>query len=97
MNESEALKQLNDSRSKIDRIDDEIINLIIKRTRLAKDIATAKMVLDKDIHDRDREDYIQDKIKNVAKKKNIDEASLIEIMNILTSLNKCEQEKIYGR
>ena len=49
MNKSEALKLLNNSRDKIDQIDDEIFNLIIKRTSLAKDIATAKMVLGKDI------------------------------------------------
>jgi chorismate mutase len=93
MNKSEALKLLNDSRDKIDQIDDEIFNLIIKRTSLSKGIVTAKMVLGKDIHDTRREDYIQDKIKTIAKKKNINEVSLINIMNILTDLNKNEQEK----
>jgi chorismate mutase len=52
------------------------------------------MVLGKDIHDADREIYIQDKIKTLAKKKNINEVSLINIMNILTNLNKNEQKKI---
>ena len=97
MNKSDALKLLIDSRGKIDQIDDEIINLIIKRTSLATDIASAKMVLGKDIHDADREIYIQDKIKTLAKKKNINEVSLTNIMNILTDLNKNEQEKIFRR
>ncbi len=97
MNKSEALKLLIDSRDKIDQIDDEIINLIIKRTSLAKDIATAKMVLGKDIHDAKREVYIQDRIKTLAKKKNINEVSLTNIMDILTDLNKNEQEKIFRR
>ena len=97
MNKSDALKLLIDSRGKIDQIDDEIINLIIKRTSLAKDIATAKLVLGKDIHDAKREVYIQDKIKTLAKKKNINEVSLINIMNILTDLNKIEQKKILER
>ena len=52
------------------------------------------MVLGKDIHDANREIYIQDKIKTLAKKKNINEVSLINIMNILTNLNKNEQKKI---
>ena len=94
MNKSEALQLLIDSRCKIDQIDDELINLIIKRTSLATDIASAKMVLGKDIHDADREIYIQDKIKTLAKKKNINEVSLTNIMNILTNLNKNEQKKI---
>lgn len=97
MNKSEALKLLTESRDKIDHIDDEILSLIITRTRLAVDVASAKIVLNRDIHDQDREDYIQDKIKNLAKKENIDEASLMKIMNILTGLNKREQEKICRR
>ena len=97
MNRSEALTQLNDSRKEIDRIDDEIIELIIKRTSLAEDIATAKKVLRKDIEDSTREDYIQHKIKDIAKKKDISEVSLTQIMKILTDLNKYEQEKVLRR
>jgi len=97
VNESDALTLLQESRKKIDRIDDEIIDLIIERTSLALDIATAKKVLNKDIQDTQREDYIQHKIKEIAKKKNINEVSLKKIMNILTDLNKYEQEKILRR
>jgi len=97
MDKSEALKLLNDSREKIDEIDDQIIDLIALRTSLAKDIATAKKVLDKDIEDPTREEYIQHKIKQIAKKKNINQVSLKQIMNILTELNKQEQEKLLRR
>jgi len=97
VNRSEAIKLLDDSRNKIDHIDDEIIDLIVQRTSLAQDIAKAKNVLNKDIEDQQREDYIRHKIKEIAKKKNINEVSLKQIMNILTDLNKYEQEKILRR
>lgn len=97
MNKEEALKLLNNSREKIDGIDDQIIDLIALRTSLAKDIATAKKVLNKDIEDSTREEYIQHKIKQIAKKKNINQISLKQIMNILTELNKQEQEKLLRR
>ena len=97
MDKSEALKLLHNSRDKIDQIDDEIINLIQKRTSLAKDIATAKMVLDKNVEDKEREDYIQHKIREISREKNIDEISLQKIIKILTDLSKIEQEKILRR
>lgn len=97
MDEEEALRLLTITRDKINRIDDEIIELIIERTSLAGDIASAKIVLGMDIHDPSREDYIRDKIRNIAKKENIDEVSLTEVMNLLTELNKREQRKIYRR
>jgi chorismate mutase len=97
MDKSEALKLLQNSRNKIDQIDDEIINLIQKRTSLAKDVATAKMVLDKNVEDKEREDYIQHKIREIAREKNIDAVSLQKIIKILTDLSKVEQEKILRR
>lgn len=97
MNNREAMKLLNDSRDKIDQIDNKIIDLIDERTSLALEIATAKKVLNKDIKDPEREEYIQQKIKKIAKKKNIDEKSLKQIMHILTDLSKQEQEKILRR
>lgn len=97
MDKSEALKVLQNSRNKIDQIDDEIINLIQKRTSLAKDIATAKMVLDKNVEDKEREDYIQHKIREIAREKNIDAVSLQKIIKIMTDLSKVEQEKILRR
>jgi len=97
VNKKEALELLETSRDKIDRIDDQIIDLILERTSLAKEIGTAKKVLEADIENTEREDYIQEKIKKLAKQSNIDESSLLKIMNILMQLNKYEQEKILRR
>lgn len=96
MNEDEAQELLATSRDKIDRIDEEIIDLILERTSLAKDIGTAKKVLNTDIENTEREDYIQEKIKKLAEKNNIDENSLLKIIDILMKLNKQEQEKVMG-
>lgn len=97
MNKEDALKLLNSSREEIDQIDEEIIELITRRTALAKEIGNAKKVLNKDIENTEREDYIQEKIKKIAKKKKINETSLLKIMDILMELNKSEQEKILRR
>lgn len=96
MDEKEALKLVEETRDKIDKIDIKIINLIQERTRLAQDIARAKMVLDWDIEDPEREEYIQLKIKGLAEELEIDPESLGQIMNILTSMSKEEQKKIVG-
>ena len=97
MNKQEALHLLQISRDKIDRIDEEIIELVRERTSLAGEIGKAKKVLNKDIENTEREDYIQQKVKKLAKEKNIDQTSILEIMDILMKLNKNEQEKILGR
>ncbi len=97
MNREEALELLASSRDKIDQIDNQIIDLILERTSLAKDIGTAKKVLNTDIENTEREDYIQRKIKKLAKENDIDEISLLEIMEILMKLNKSEQERILRR
>ncbi len=97
MDRAEALKQLESSRKKIDELDEEIIRLIKERTSLAGNIAQAKMVLDMDIHDPEREEYIHHKIREIAKEKKINKDSLTQIIKILTDLSKEEQEKILRR
>lgn len=97
MNKQEALHLLQISRDKIDQIDDQIIELVAERTSLAVKIGKAKKVLNRDIENTAREDYIQQKIKKIAREKNIDQTSILEIMDILMKLNKTEQEKILGR
>jgi Chorismate mutase len=95
VDKAEALKVLQESRVAIDKIDEELIYLIEKRTSLAKDIASAKLALGIPIEDKKREDYIQDKIKNISKE--IDGDFINKIMKILMELNKKEQEKILRR
>ncbi len=97
MDRAEALKVLQESRVAIDKIDEELIYLIEKRTSLAKDIVSAKMALGMEIEDKKREDFIQDKIKKISKQKEIDGDFINKIMKILMELSKKEQEKILRR
>ena len=97
MDKSRALKLLQDSRERIDRIDEELIILISERTALARDIIEAKIFLGIEIQDTQREEYIQKKAIDLARENNIDEESLTQIMKILTDLNKKEQEEILRR
>ncbi|MGB9936792.1 MAG: chorismate mutase [Methanobacterium sp.] len=97
MDRAEALKILQESRDKIDEIDEKIMYLIKKRTSLAGDIVNAKRVLGMDIEDKKREDYIQDKTKRIAEQKKIDELCLKKIMKLLTDLSKKEQKEILRR
>ena len=97
MDRVEALRRLEDSRRQIDMLDHEIIELIAQRTFLAGEIVQAKMVLDMEIEDKEREEYIQKKIREIAREKKIDPTSLSQIMKILTSLSKKEQKKLLKR
>ncbi len=93
MDKFEAEKLLNDSRKKIDDFDDQIINLILERTALAKDIITAKKVLNKDLLDSSREEVIHNKIRKAVADKQINTEKVLEIFDLLASISKEEQEK----
>lgn len=84
---------LNDSRNKIDEIDDKILDLILERTSLAKDIITAKKALNKDLFDSSREEVIHNKIRNALADKDINTEKVLEIYGLLATLSKEEQKK----
>jgi chorismate mutase len=96
MDRAEALQLLESSRKKIDKLDEEIIKLIKERTSLATDIYQAKIILGMKIHDPKREEFIHQKIREIAKEQEIDKDSLTQITMILTDLSKKEQHKIQG-
>ncbi len=97
MDESQALKLLQESREKIDIIDTEIITLISKRTDLAKKIIDAKIILGMEIQDKKREEHIHEKTRKIAREFQIDEDMLSQIMKILTDINKKKQEQLLRR
>ncbi|MDD3985807.1 MAG: chorismate mutase [Methanobacterium sp.] len=97
MDREEALRLLQISRNKIDEMDKLLIDLIEKRTLLARDILSAKLTLGIEIEDKKREEFIHNKIKDIAREKNIDEVSLTRIIKILTDMSKEEQKKILRR
>ena len=93
MDKIEAEKVLNDSRDKIDELDDKILNLILERTSLAKDIIKAKKALNKDLFDSSRENIIQNKIRNAVADKEINTEKVLEIFDLLATISKEEQKK----
>ncbi len=96
-NKQEAEQLLEDSRIKIDEIDNKLFELICERTSLAQEIALAKNYLGMNIYDQTREKIIQSKIHKLAKDKDIDIDIIDQIMNMLTILSKNEQKEIIRR
>lgn len=97
MDKSYAKIILQESREQIDQIDKEIIELINKRTKLAKKILDAKIALDMSIEDKEREEIVHKKASKLAKEFQIDETMLNQIMTILTDINKEKQKEILQR
>ncbi len=93
MEYNDAQKLLDRSREKIDVIDEEIIKLIVERTSLAGDIITAKQVLSMDLYDPEREQEIHDKVADLLVNADIDTDTVVEIFDLLATLNKNEQRK----
>lgn len=96
-NDEEAQELLNGSRIRIDEIDNELFELICKRTSLAKDIALAKNHLNMPIYDESREKVIFDKTQKLANEKDLDFDIIRQIMTMLTTLSKNEQNEILRR
>ena len=92
--DEDARKLLQESRKRIDEIDNDIVDLIHERTSLAKDIVQAKVFLGMEIYDANREKAIHDKVLKLANEKDIDASILSEIMNMLTILSKNKQKEI---
>ena len=93
----EAENILNESRNRIDEIDNELFDLISQRTSLAKDIVLAKEYIGMPIYDKTREDAIHEKVKKLCEEKDLDVEIVDQILDMLTILNKNEQKKILRR
>ena len=96
-NKKEAEDLLEKSRNRIDEIDNELIDLISQRTSLAKDIVLAKDFLGIPIYDGSREEEIHKKIRRLSEEKGLDADIIDQIIDMLTTLSKIEQNKILRR
>lgn len=93
----EAEDLLKKSRNRIDEIDNELFDLIYQRTSIAKDIALSKEYLGMPVFDKNREDIVYKKIDDLCNDLGLDVEIINQIVNMLTILNKNEQEKILRR
>ena len=96
-NEKEARILLEESRMRIDEIDNELCDLISERTSLAKGIVFSKQYLGMPIYDESREKVVHEKIEKLAKEKDLDVVIIDQIVNMLTILSKNEQKEILRR
>ena len=96
-NKKEAEDLLEKSRNRIDEIDNELIDLISQRTSLAKDIVLAKDFLGIPIYDGSREEEKKKKIRRLSEEKGLDADIIDQIIDMLTTLSKTEQNKILRR
>ena len=85
---------IEEARKDIDKMDDNIIELLAKRKNLIKEIASIKKELNKPIIDEDREQEIIERLKKISKEKDLDENFISSIYEIILNNSKEEQGKI---
>ena len=93
----DAENLLKTSRNRIDEIDNQLLELIVQRTYLAKNIALAKEYLGMPIYDKNREDEIHEKIDRFSEENGLDVNIIDQIVDMLTILSKKEQKQILRR
>ena len=88
-------QQLNKLRDKIDKIDDQLFQLLIDRAKVSAKVGDVKKSTEKEIFDRERESVIFKKLKLKCQKHNIDYAYVKNIWDII--LNKSHDIQIHGK
>ena len=93
----DAENLLKESRNRIDEIDNKLFDLICQRTSIAKDVALAKDYLGLPVYDKNREKAIHAKLEKLSEQNNMDIDIINQIVDMLTILNKNEQNEILRR
>ncbi|WP_231483598.1 chorismate mutase [Methanobrevibacter sp. YE315] len=91
------MELLEESRNRIDEIDNELFDLISQRTSLATGIVLSKEYLGMPIYDKSREEEIHKKIERLAEENGLDVDITNQIVDMLTILSKNKQKEILRR
>lgn len=88
-------------RSKIDRLDNEILSLIVKRTEVCRNVGKIKLRVGRPVFDPDREkEVIEDRI-NFSRTLGIDDEFVRKIMILMMDYSKrvqvLEMQKVNGK
>jgi chorismate mutase, archaeal type len=83
-------------RAEISRIDDEIIDLIARRQKLAAKIAQVKMNEGLSIHDEKRTRVVLENTFNTAVEKNINPVMVNKIFEVLIEMSEERQRECSG-
>ncbi len=87
---------LREVRAKIEKIDVQILNLIEKRTGLAKDVLDAKRDAKMPINDVDQNKMVLERAANSATERGLDGESVKRIFEILINMNIERQHEMSG-
>jgi len=92
------MRSLEEIRKEIEEIDREIVELIAKRTNLAREIVEAKKRegLKVEVEDEEQKKKVIGRAIKLATEKNIDPSSVKEIFEILTRMNWEQQKMLLG-
>ncbi|MDI9633405.1 MAG: chorismate mutase [Methanolinea sp.] len=83
-------------RAEINRIDEEIIDLIARRQQLAARMAQVKMAEGLPVHDEKRTHEVLEKTFNYAVEKGIDPVSVQKVFSILIAMSEEKQRECQG-
>ena len=87
---------IDEVRSKIEKLDQEIISLIAERTDLAEEVLESKKEEHRSINDDTQNKVVLDRAANIATEKNLDSGAVKEIYEILIRMSIERQHELSG-
>ncbi len=87
---------LREVRARIEKLDNQILNLIEQRTALAKDVLEAKKAEGKAINDVEQSKLVLDRVANAATERGLDGEEVKRIFEILIKMNIERQHEMSG-
>ncbi|MCX9084303.1 MAG: chorismate mutase [Candidatus Methanoperedens sp.] len=87
---------LKDIRTRIEKIDAHLIDLIEQRTAMAKDVLEAKKTECKPINDVDQNKIVLERVSNMATERGLDGEEVMRIFEILIKMNIERQHELSG-
>lgn len=88
---------LKEVREKIQKIDDQIIELIAKRIELAEDVLEKKKKEGMDIDDEEQREVVLNRMVEAATEHNLDAGAVKQIYEILIEMNIERQRELSGK
>lgn len=89
-------KDLEELREKIDEIDRKLIDLFSQRMEIAESILEIKKEMGKEIRDKEREQKVLEKVRDLASEKNLDNEFAEDVMRITMSRTVGAEREIAG-
>jgi chorismate mutase len=88
---------LKEVREKIQKIDDQIVELITQRINLADDVLEEKKKEGKDIDDEEQREVVLNRMVEAATEHNLDAGAVKRIYEILIEMNIERQRELSGK